>query len=279
MTKKLVVLDFDGTMTDAEKEALPFREGYEADLAAVTGIPLPQIASVMCWFENKICKDPAAHACKRGGHLVAPAAVDPYIRATEAARLLFDAGGLFPNSEKREAKLKALFADNYPKTATVFRDGARQAITDLQRVATIYIVTNSKTEPVTKKLKKLGAAFPADRVLESAEKFSIDPSSTHIPESLECPLFPRPVLLRRRRYYEVLERICLEHDVPWRYLTVVGDIFELDLALPLMLGCRVALVANGLTPRYEIEFLERYYWDRARVLRGLHEVVPFVAEK
>jgi hypothetical protein len=48
---------------------------------------------------------------------------------------------------------------------------------------------------------------------------------------------------------------------------VVGDLFELDLALPLALGARVGLVVSPHTPRYEIDFVGSQ--ERARVLNGL----------
>ncbi|MFM2152956.1 MAG: hypothetical protein RL199_1391, partial [Pseudomonadota bacterium] len=39
---RLVILDFDGTMTDAEAEGAPFRDGYLQDLATLTGRPLEE---------------------------------------------------------------------------------------------------------------------------------------------------------------------------------------------------------------------------------------------
>jgi hypothetical protein len=53
-------------------------------------------------------------------------------------------------------------------------------------------------------------------------------------------------------------------------LTVVGDIFELDLALPLALGARVGLVASLYTPAYEQAFVAAH--PRGRVFKDLTEV-------
>ena len=38
----LLILDFDGTMTDAEAEGTPYREGYLGDLAIPPGSPYPR---------------------------------------------------------------------------------------------------------------------------------------------------------------------------------------------------------------------------------------------
>ena len=45
--RPVVVLDFDGTMTDAEAEGVPFFDGYVADLATLTG---GEPAAVRAWM-------------------------------------------------------------------------------------------------------------------------------------------------------------------------------------------------------------------------------------
>ena len=47
---------------------------------------------------------------------------------------------------------------------------------------------------------------------------------------------PRPVLLRRAKYHALLEQLLAENDASWSDLVVVGDIFELDLALYVLTG-------------------------------------------
>jgi hypothetical protein len=56
-------------------------------------------------------------------------------------------------------------------------------------------------------------------------------------------------------------------------MVVVGDIFELDLALPLALGARVGLATGARTPPYEVAFVENH--PRGRVLTSLHEIRDF----
>ena len=51
---------------------------------------------------------------------------------------------------------------------------------------------------------------------------------------------------------------------------MVGDIFELDLALPMALGARVGLVGNPRTPAYEREFVRAS--PRGRLIGRLDEV-------
>ena len=82
------------------------------------------------------------------------------------------------------------------------------------------------------------------------------------------------MLLRRRLYHHRLAQILDSVGATFEELIVIGDIFELDLALPLALGARVGLVVSPHTPPYELAFVGAQ--PRARVLHGLDEVLPFV---
>jgi phosphoglycolate phosphatase-like HAD superfamily hydrolase len=41
--KPLIIFDFDGTLTDAEKEGSPFKNGYLEDLSTLTNVPLDEL--------------------------------------------------------------------------------------------------------------------------------------------------------------------------------------------------------------------------------------------
>ena len=51
---RLLVLDFDGTLTDAEAEGAPFRDGYLEDLALLTGRDAAEIRAMAADFEAEI---------------------------------------------------------------------------------------------------------------------------------------------------------------------------------------------------------------------------------
>jgi hypothetical protein len=51
---------------------------------------------------------------------------------------------------------------------------------------------------------------------------------------------------------------------------VIGDIFELDLAMPLALGARIGLVSSAQTPPYERAFVAAH--PRGRVIDDLREI-------
>lgn len=254
----MLVLDFDGTITDAEREGVRFRAGYLDDLATLTGRPSSEIHALASRFEAEIAKDPDHDGWLYNDHIVAPATVDPYLRIMPVARKILDACQTLGNATERGRLLDVLFKYNYPKTEIVFRPGARELLLALAGQA-VHVVTNSHTEPVQKKIRTLShdgdLDWLLDRVHGEARKYVIDDDFTMVPVSMTLPGLSRPVLLRRRHYHDVLNGLLERAGETWRDLIVVGDIFELDLALPLAMGARVGLVVNQHTPGHEKDFL------------------------
>jgi hypothetical protein len=172
-----------------------------------------------------------------------------------------------------------LYKYNYQKTLghPVFRSGAGEVLRVLGGSPT-WIVTNSDTHAVAGKIAVLdreahGVAWLTSRVRGYARKFEVDDSWTAVPEELEVPGLSRPVLLRRRAYHEALSAVLAEAGATFADLTVVGDIFELDLAMPLALGARVGLVASSHTPPYERAFVAEH--PRAALLTNLADIPRF----
>ena len=274
------IADFDGTWTDAEEEGKPFRVGYLQDLAALAELPLDEVERLAGEFERAVAADPGAHGWQYAGKIVAPAMVDPYLRIQAVAGKIFDRAQLFLDAAEREQVLNRLFRDNYPKSGVSFRPGAL-GVLDAALRDRLYIVTNSGTEPVCAKLEQLVGGvtkwlgfWMAEHVFGGAKKYVVEDSLFGVPETMELPGLARPVFLRRPHYYKVLEALRTRHGARWDEVVVVGDIFELDLALPLALGAQVGLLANEYTPPYELQFLREH--PRARLLGNMAELTAFL---
>ena len=277
----LLVLDFDGTMTDAEVEGGPFREGYLEDVSLLCGIELEEAKRLAEVIEAEVYENAHAYGWDFGGRIVAPAVVDPYLRMMPVARKLMDRSGVFMNKEERTRLLDGiLYKYNYGKTLNCFRDGARVVLESLKGTAT-YVVTNSHTIPVKAKLQSLGLEadgscsldWLVERVHGTAKKYYLDDDFTEVPESIHLDGLPRPVLLRRKKYHTVLEQLLDQENMDWADLVVVGDIFELDLSLPLAMGARVGLLKNSFTPGYEMAYLRSH--PRGGVLSRVEEIPGF----
>ncbi|MCB9762760.1 MAG: HAD family hydrolase [Alphaproteobacteria bacterium] len=271
----LLILDFDGTMTDAEQEGLPFTEGYLDDIATLTGLDPAEVRALAARFSAEVAADPDAYGWLYNGHIVAPAVVDPYLRIMPIARRIFDHVGAFPREVDRTRLLDGiLYKYNYTKTTTAFRDGAAEALAALQGPDT-WVVTNSHTEAVQAKVRALGQDWLVPQVRGRAKKYVIDDGFDALPAAMTLPGLSRPVLLRRRLYFEVLDALRQAAGVDWGDVLVVGDIFELDLCLPAALGARVALMVNAFTPEYEQAYLRQL--PRGTLLTSLSELPALAA--
>ena len=82
---ELVILDFDGTFTRVDEEAVPFLEAYRAGLAELLGHPVEE-----AWEEARrtIEADPDRYGWENEGRIIAPSHADPYILATTIAQIL-----------------------------------------------------------------------------------------------------------------------------------------------------------------------------------------------
>jgi len=277
----VLALDFDGTMTDAEAEGRPFRAGYLDDLCVLVGRAPGdrEIAALADEVEAELARAPGAHPFEWMGRAVAPAAVDPYLRIVPVAHRILDRFGAMRDATDRGRLLGGvLYKHNYQRTlgAPVFRAGATEVLRALAS-APAWIVTNSDTHAVARKIAAAGGAdaWPPSRVRGFARKFEIDDAWTAVPAELAVPGLDRPVLLRRRAYGEILRALVEQAGASMSDLLVVGDIFELDLALPLALGARVGLVATTHTPAYERAFVAAH--PRGRVIEDLAEIPRLLA--
>ena len=277
----LLVLDFDGTMTDAEVEGVPFRTGYLEDVSLLTGLPLDEVNALAEVYSREVADNAHAYGWDFGGRIVAPAVVDPYLRMMPVARKIMDKAGVFMNTDERNRLLDGiLYKYNYGKTNNCFREGAREVLESLKGTST-YVVTNSHTIPVKEKLRSLGLEsdgtctldWLVERVYGSAKKYYLDDDFALVDESMTLEGLPRPVLLRRQKYHAVLSQLLEDEGLGWSDLVVVGDIFELDLSLPLAMGARVAVLANPFTPGYEKAFLEGH--PRGAVLTDVDQIPAF----
>jgi hypothetical protein len=196
------------------------------------------------------------------------------------AHRVLDRFGAIPSPEDRARLLGGvLYRYNYAKTLghPVFRSGAGDVLRTLAGTHA-WIVTNSDTHAVASKIAALdrevsGVAWLTSRVRGHARKFDVDDTWTDAPSELPVPGLERPVLLRRRAYHEILRELLAGVGASFTDLVVIGDIFELDLALPLALGARIGLVASAHTPPYERAFVEAH--PRGRVIESLAEIPAY----
>lgn len=246
MAIRTVILDFDGTCTDVEQEAQGFLAAYKRDLAALVGAP--DVEAVWAEKEAEVLSDPSRHGMVMNGKMVAPP-VDLYLLAT--------AVGLLVAPEMDDAQTERLFKDNYRFTTSHFKPEAKGVLEALAASdAHLYVVTNSDPRTVGAKLDELAPVGRGTiRLHGDARKFLVGEPRRHtgnrrfaeVPETLHLEDWGRPVYPRRGHYFDALESIWQATGTTPQETVAIGDVFELDLALPATLGCRVHLAESPRT--------------------------------
>ncbi len=283
---RLLILDFDGTLTNAEEEGKNYKIGYLEDVALLSNLSIEDAMKLAGQFETEILQNSSKFGWKFNGKIVAPASVDPYLRIMPISRMIFDHAGAFTNIEERNRILDLiLYKYNYKKTTTAFRQGAADffaSTANLKGLETC-IVTNSHTEPVQEKVRTLAKNsdqnfdWLVERVYGSARKYLLEDSFDEMQEAIYIPNLDRPIYLRRKLYYDRLKGLQEKFNSDWKNTIVLGDIFELDLCVPLACGAKVGLMTNEFTPQYEIDYLNKH--DRGAVFSNLAEALQWVKDQ
>jgi phosphoglycolate phosphatase-like HAD superfamily hydrolase len=277
-----VVLDFDGTFTDVVAEGAPFVRHFKNHLAEMIGRDSQLVEADWRAEEAAVLAGAHAFGWDIGGRVVAPATADPYLLSNCVARQLMGRYGALPDPTERHEALQTLYREAYKLTGTAFKPEAKEVLEALLATGLpVCVVTNAHTDLVEAKLDRLA---PKGRerlkVKGDARKYLIedpqpmDARFSALPETTSFQeLLPRPVYLRRGRYYEALRDIWSQTGTGPESTLVAGDIYELDLALPSALGAHVQLVARDNALAYEVKAME-VLGSRGGVDRSLRGILP-----
>jgi len=252
MKNKIVILDFDGTLTLANEEAKPFLINFKKDIANL--LNKKDIDKEWRKVEREILQNPNKYGWKYKGKIVAPPNADDYVLATVIAKSLLDKAGVLMDKNERDNILQQIFQCNYTKSGIVFKKEAKKVLEELIRKIPVFIVTNSRPDTVMNKIQKLNPQGKEKiKIFGDAQKYFIDFKFDAVPETITINGLKRAIFLRRKKYFDVLNQIWKAAVTKSEQTLVIGDIFELDLVLPAILGCNIFLVANSDTPSCEKE--------------------------
>lgn len=264
---KLVIFDFDGTATNVEIEGVPYMAGYLADIGDLCGLTADRVQELARQFVELIAANPDQYGWAPAGIVVAPANVDPLLRVVPISKMILqEAGIVLPVDFLNRLLTKILYKYNYRKTVDSFREGAGYVFRRAAEVGAVYVVTNSDPDVVKGKIGRLYPANPdgdpvsvewlTNNVRGFAKKFEVIPESVPgVAATMRISGLDREVQLQRPHYYKTLEEIRVANGCEWDEMMVVGDIFELDLVLPSVLGANVLHIVNSFTPTYELDYV------------------------
>ena len=254
-----VIFDFDGTCTQIEKVQAKFLDDYRK---AIGVDDKPWEAA-----KAKISKaSPSAGWNLMNAPSTAPAGADPYILAGEAAGLIF---------RERKQDAPNVFAKVYEQNTAPFRPELHDVIEALlKKKVKVAFISNSDATKISNRIQDLFHKTPHKKdqiqVFGGAQKFLIKELLIDSPVSsaqraqfdqlapgVRIGEIARPIYLRRGSYFEAL---CAT-QFPLAETLVVGDIWELDLAMPAALGAHVHLIQRT-------EPFPTYAYELAQVAKG-----------
>jgi len=252
MGVELVVLDFDGNLTNVDIEAIPFVESYKTDFSNALSIERSKLDLIWDRKQSIIESNPSAYGWTVNGMIVAPAYADPLIMSRTIAGILLKDSGITDESI-RQKMLDAFFQNSYGKLGISFKEDADRFLIGLKENIACCVMTNSKTDGVVKKIEKLPSDHSDIVVYGDAKKYFVTPEwEGVVPNSIEKDGFGRPLFVRRQQYWNALHSVMQKYHLHPENVAVVGDIYELDLLLPEMVGMHTILTPREKTPTFEI---------------------------
>jgi FMN phosphatase YigB (HAD superfamily) len=255
----LVVLDFDGTLTDADAHAPLYHEASKRELARRLNWNSSTLEREWSRALTIVNNYPFHTAWVVDGHGVCPATADPYLIANSVNRMILSEQ--FPNLANLDIASGVLEIHHaaYESIAPPFKPDARGLLETLCRQNYhVAVVTNSSTQTAKRLLESLNLQdYNKIIVRGNANKFSVhqtdlnDKWFSSLPETINLPELPRPIYPRRGKYFDVLREIWDITGTTPESTLVAGDVFELDLAMPAALGAHVHLVTRKSTMPHE----------------------------
>ena len=259
-----VVLDFDGTLTDADAHAADFHEASRRELASRLGWDESTLGREWQRARERLLALPPETPWIVDGRGVCPATADPYLIANGVAKRVLTEHRPGLGGAAIAAAVLEVHHAAYERVPPPFRLDAAALLDELcARGLAVRVVTNSRTGTVERRLDELSLRARRDVVVRGeAGKFTVGASACAdarfeaLPECLEWEGVGRAVHLRRGAYFDLLRGIWDETGTRPESTLVVGDVFELDLAMPAALGAHVHLALRASTLVHERRLAE-----------------------
>lgn len=282
-----LVSDFDGVWTIQEIEAEYVWKYIIDSISSLTGDTKETTEELLNGCRKEMDREPYEFGWFNNGSIAAYYQEDPFGDNNAIFDFINRAASTrsFSHFKQEIAKIKeAIVAkkkmtladfsnDCFVKSTTQFKlDGklkpvetAGEIVKRLNSIGVeIVIASNSKTEKIEHLFRKAGQIVTNERAIKrgrlhaigDAKKFVIDSSYTELPEFIEIS-GKFKANLRRKNYHKILLREKPDY--------VLGDVFSLDLALPLYMrlndgrlnNLKVILKVQKHTPGWVKEFLSK----------------------
>ena len=256
---KVYVVDFDGTLTTfSRNDFRDFEKDYRERLFRVSPCRRSNdFRTVWGQVALEVDKNPGKYGWVPQGVIVSPVYADPYSRCSTIGPMVLDKLGVVDSCE-RDYILESVFRQSYGDLKVSLKEGVSYFLNQLSKKGKVYIVTNSSSNGMVHKLAAGGVDVSKLVLKGNAQKWYLSGSNVR-----EFEGFPRPIFIERSEYYRVVQRILREEGVSIEEVGFIGDLFEIDLAMPLDEGATVFHAISSWFPDFE-----------KRVTLGLEKAAP-----
>jgi phosphoglycolate phosphatase-like HAD superfamily hydrolase len=250
--------DFDGIWTDQDAEAVYVRQYIVKKLSQLSRFPEKEIEEILQECKNDMDKSPQYYGWINNGHFACYYQEDPFGDNNAVFEYIDKSASKasYSNYKQKLAQIKeailkktknttlAEFSNEcFKKSTTQFKmegklrpaPNAGAVVKELNKKGVeIVVASNSKTEKIEHLFRKAGHTVTNEKAIirgrlhaiGDAGKFEIDSEFDEIPSKLNVTKKYQPEL-RRKSYMKIL--VAEKPDY------VIGDVFSLDIALPVYL--------------------------------------------
>lgn len=282
-----LISDFDGVWTNQEAEAVYVWNYMVKSIASLIGDTPESVNNILLECKKEMDRTPYEYGWFYDGSVAAYYQEDPFGDNNAIFDFINRAASTksYSNFKQKLAAIKlaiekklnmkcaAYSNDCFTRSTSQFKlegklkpvETAGEIVKELNAMGVeIVVVSNSKTEKIEHLFRKAGQSVTNDRSIKrgrlhaigDAKKFVINDKFTELPQSTKIT-GRFNVSLRRENYFNILLKEKPDY--------VIGDVFSLDLALPLYLrlnderfsGLKVVQKVHNHTPNWVKDYLSK----------------------
>lgn len=282
-----VISDFDGVWTNQDAEAVYVWDYMVKSIADLTGDTNESVNSILLECKKEMDRSPYEYGWFYDGSIAAYYQEDPFGDNNAIFDYINRAASTksYSNFKQKLAVIKhaiekklnmncaAFSNDCFTKSTSQFKlegklkpvETAGEIVKELNGMGVeIVVVSNSKTEKIEHLFRKAGHTVTNERSIKrgrlhaigDAKKFVINDKFTVLPQSINVS-GRFNVSLRRENYFNVLLKEKPDY--------VIGDVFSLDLALPIYLrlnddrfnGLKIIQKVHKHTPSWVKDYISK----------------------
>jgi histidinol phosphatase-like enzyme len=291
-----VIIDYDGTLTQEEKQVNKLAElAFDTLSKEILNVPKERVRKDYKNTKQKILAKPYKYTWKVNGISACYSDEGAFVLNTVTIQEMLSKNKFYKKCvEKFFDKLdydpitectNYLFNKNSALLKPIFRNRVKGTLIELIKHQNIQpiVMTNSKTNKVRQNLETIGITKKGTKnhefeyeidILGDTRQYHMDPKWNHYFDHPELgkiqilPIYEKfKIDLRRPIYYKAI----LDQSKDGSKLIAFGDIFSLVGSVPLMMGQNFILLKAPYVPEWSEKFVRKH--PKGRVITNISQLI------